>query len=87
MTKKELKKLDFESACNQMMEEGYCITDQETLIARIKDAIDEWEYNLAIHLLQAIRDDDSEYYSYDYNDGTLDTPTSLKSIEDLEELL
>lgn len=42
---------------------------------------------LAIHILQALNDDTADYYDYDYCMGTLDTPTPIKTKEELEDYL
>ena len=50
--------------------------------SRIPDYI-EW----AIHILESVRDSESQYYSYDATAGTWDTPVPLKSVEDIAEYM
>ena len=46
-----------------------------------KTAVDNEEYNLAIHLLETLRDNYSEEYEYDITMGTLETPKPIKKGE------
>lgn len=88
MTKKELYKLTFQEAIEKLSEEYETITTYDTLKDFIKLQIDNENNYLALHLLQAIYDDDTpfltDYYDYDYCMGTLEKPTPLYSLEDLE---
>ena len=43
-----------------------------------KNAIDEMEYNLAIHILETLRDDYADEYEYDVSMGTFETPVPIK---------
>ena len=88
MTKKELYKLSFEDAVNELSCETNTITTYDTLKDFIKLQIDKENNFLAYHLIKAIWEDetpfDSDYYDYDYTMGTLDKPTPLFNLEDLE---
>lgn len=44
----------------------------------ITSAVYEGEYNLAIHLLETLRDDYADEYEYDVSMGTLETPVPIK---------
>lgn len=85
MTKKELYELDFDEAIEKLQEENTNITTYETL----KDfAIDNISYDnlfLAMHILEALNETQAEYYNYDYSMGTLETPTPIETLEDLED--
>ncbi len=90
MTKKELKKLGFENAIEILQEEVNDITDIDVLKEFIKENIDNDNFFLAMHLLDAIYNSNSPYpepyyYRYDYTLGTYDTPEELNTIEDLEQ--
>lgn len=87
MTKKEFNKLSFDEAISRLMEEGENITDYETLKDFAKDQIDNDNFFVAIHICEALNDDQTEYYSYDYSMGTLETPTPIKTKEDLAHLI
>lgn len=43
----------------------------------VKKAVDDEEYNLAIHLLETLRDNWAEEYEYDPSMGTLETPQPI----------
>jgi len=89
MTKKELHKLTFNEAIEILSEETNEITSYDILKDFIKLQIEEDNIFLAYHLLKAIWEDEtpfnSDYYSYDYSMGTLDTPTPIFQLEDLEQ--
>lgn len=46
-----------------------------------KKAVDDEEYNLAIHLLETLRDNWAEEYEYDPSMGTLETPQPIQKGE------
>jgi hypothetical protein len=85
MTIKELGTLTFHEAVEKLSEELDNITSVETLkefaIAKIKDD----HIFLALHVLEAINSNYADYYDYDYNMGTLESPTPLSCIEDLQD--
>ena len=92
MTKEVFNKLSFEEAVSQLQDEGIgTITNIEVLKDFIKEKIDNDDFNVAIHLLEAIWNDpspeDSYYWDYDYCMGTLDKPTSINSKEDIKHLI
>ena len=84
MTKKELNTLTFDEAIEKLEEENNCITTYNILKEFAIDNINNDNLFIAIHILQAIQDE-YEYYNYDYNMGTLETPTPITSLEDLED--
>ena len=84
MKVRELKKLTFKEAIEQLEQENNCITTYSMLKEFAIDNINNDNLFIAIHILQAIQDE-AEYYNYDYNMGTLDTPTPITSLEDLED--
>ena len=43
-----------------------------------KTAIDDMEYNLAIHILETLRDNYSDEYEYNVDMGTLETPIPIE---------
>ena len=88
MTLAQLKKKthnDFESAISLLQEEGQNITARDTLIDFVKDNKDSNNIFIALHILEAIKDDFSDYYLYDYSMGTLDTPAPITCFEDLRD--
>ena len=89
MTKEELYDMGVEKAVEILHDEIGDITSYDALISYAKAKIDDDNIGLAIHILQAIYEDtsidDTYYYKYDYSMGTLETPTPITSVEDLEE--
>lgn len=82
---KDLKKLTFEEAIEKLQEENDCITTYNILKEFAIDNIKNDNLFIAIHILQAIQENEADYYNYDYSMGTLETPTPIKSLEDLED--
>lgn len=85
MTIKELNKLTFDEAIERLQEETNCITTIDTLKDYSIKSIKEDMIFLAIHILQAIENNETDYYDYDYNLGIFDTPTPIKTLEVLED--
>ena len=94
MKKSQFEKLVNEEGFDEAMAE-FCaysdyITTYDTLKDFIKEKIDEDNIMFALHLLKAIWEDDTigetNYYRYDYSMGTLETPTPIHRIEDIEDL-
>ncbi len=84
MTMKELYSKTFEEVIEGLSEANENITSAISLKEYIKAIIDEDYLFLAIHLLNALWKSSADYYDYDYSMGTLETPTPLRSIADLE---
>lgn len=89
MTKDQFNSLDFKEVIQKLDKECDQITTIDCLKDFIKENIDNDNYYLALHVLEAITNDisDSEYWDYDYSLGTLDTPTPINSKEDVEHLI
>lgn len=91
MTREEFNKLSFDEVMERLNEECNEITHIDILKDFIKDNIDNDNFGLALHVLSAIWEDpnpdDSIWYDYDYSMGTLDTPSSINSKEDVEHLI
>lgn len=86
MTKKQLYKLDFETAIEKLQEEVSDITDFSILKDFAIEKADEEIFYFAIHILKALQENfSSTYFKYDYSMGILDTPTPLETLEDLEQ--
>lgn len=84
MTKKELYSMDFDTAIEKLQEENQDITDYGMLKDFAIENIETDNLYLAIHILTALNNTFDTYYNYDYSMGTSDTPTPLKTLEDLE---
>ena len=85
MKKRELKKLTFEEAIEKLEEENNYITTYSILKEFAIDNINNDNLFLAIHILQALQENEADYYNYDYSAGTFETPTPITSLEDLED--
>lgn len=86
MTRTEFENKTFEEIIEILYEERDDITTYETLKEFAKEQIDNNIF-LAIHILEALRDDESEWYEYDYSMGTLQIPSGLNCIEHIEHLI
>ena len=86
MTILELYQKGFNAAVEELMQTHDDITTYETLKEFIKSKLDDDSLYLAAHLTNTLNACAyAEYYSYDYSMGTLETPTPLKDISDLED--
>lgn len=85
MTIKELYTKDFETAVTESSYENDYITSIEVLKDFIIYNVQNDSLYLAVHILDAIRIYDADYYNYDYCMGTCETPEPLMDLEDLEE--
>ena len=90
MTRKEFEEMSLEELMDWV--DNNCnyspITTEDILIDFAKTKIDDNIY-LAIHVLSAIHNNpyDTEYYLYEYDMGTLSTPTPITCKEDLEDCI
>lgn len=81
----ELERLPLDIAAETLIEEGCYITTLETLKDFIIYNIQNDNLYLAAHVLDCIRNSYAEYWSYDYNMGTLEEATPIESIDDLRD--
>lgn len=87
MTKTMFDEMTFEEAIEHAYENSLMsITTEEILMDFAKSKIDDDNVFMALHVLNAIHNNpyDTEYYQYDYDMGTLETPTPLTCKDDLE---
>lgn len=87
MKRAEFEKATFEEVIEKLIDEGNNITTYDELVDFARECIDNREFNLAINILEVLRDDESEYYEYDYSMGTLETPCGLNEKEHVEHLI
>ena len=86
MTILELYQKGFYAAIEELREQRDDITDYAALKDFAKLKIDEDNFIVASHLIDALNHGEyAEYYNYDFCMGTLDTPTPLKTVADLED--
>lgn len=86
MNKKELYELGFEKGVVAIQLEG---CEQITTYEALKDFaiknIEEDSLFLARHILDCLDSEPAEYYDYDYCMGTMQDPTPLRAVDDLEQ--
>lgn len=87
MKREDFEKKTFEEVMSDMMENEDCVTTYENLKEFAKNKVDDDDLLTATHILQAIHEDTAEYYMYDYSMGTMETPSSVTSKEDIEHLI
>lgn len=89
MNKDQFNTLSFDEVMQQLNEEKDTITTIDILKDFIKENIDNDNYYLALHVLNAIAEDtsDAQWWIYDYCMGTLETPTPINDKEDIEHLI
>lgn len=78
------KEEEFKNRCAILLENGAEITTREALI-KFAEEMESVNKELSIHLYDALEQNYSEYYKYDYEMGIEDTPVELTSLEDLDE--
>lgn len=88
MKRAELNKLiasgkTFYEIVSDNCDDFYTIVDRESLLDFAIYQINEGGLFLARHILDAVDSNYADWYSYDANYGTLETPTAIISIEDL----
>ena len=86
MTQKEFLEKSFQEVVKQLLDEGL-IETKEDLTDFAKSKIDDDDLMTAKHILDAINEDDAEYYIYDYSMGSMETPAGIREKEDVEHLV
>lgn len=89
MTRKEFETMSFEDFIEWAKENLDDVTDEEILKEFAIEKLQDDNFSMALHIINAIYDNpyDTEYYRYDYSMGTLETPTPITDKEDLEDLI
>lgn len=91
MTRKEFDEMSLEEVMDWIDDNlNYSpITTEDILLDFVKTKIDDYDIGIAMHVLSAIYNNpyDTEYYLYEYDMGTLDTPTPVSCKEDLEDYI
>lgn len=90
MTKTEFEKMSLDELIDWAYDNLDDITTEDVLIEFAKAKIDDDSLYLAMHVLSAIYNSEESYngyYLYDYNMGTLETPTPVTCKEDFEHLI
>lgn len=90
MTREQFEAMTLDELLEWAYEEVDDLTTEDTLCEFAKSKIDDSSFNVAIHILTAIWESEEAYngyYLYDYNMGTLETPTPITYKEDLEDYI
>lgn len=77
MTKQEFENKEFEEIMVQLAEEKNDIMTYEKLVEFVKCKIDSDDLFVAIHILEALRNDCVRWYEYDCFMGTLQEPLPI----------
>lgn len=66
-----------------------CVTDEELLKDYAIEKIQDDNFSMGLHIINAIYENpySTEWYRYDYSMGTLETPTPITEKEDIEDLI
>ena len=90
MTREQFEAMTLDELVEWAYENLDDVTTEEVLLDFAKAKIDDDNVYLSIHVLKAIWESGEAYnghYLYDYNMGTLETPTPITCKEDLEHLI
>lgn len=68
---------------NDLVNELTDLHTDDTLIEIALNSLAEREMNLTKHLVDFMHDNDCDFVKYDTSMGTLETPVSIKNIDDL----
>ena len=88
MTREEFNNMPFEELIDWAYDNIDNVHSEETLIELVKDELNENNFKMALHILQAIYDSDApegSYYIYDRSMGTLEAPMPITCKADLED--
>lgn len=85
MTINELKELTFDEAVERLSAEKTQITTRDCLKDFVIYHVKNDNIYLAVHILNALQANYADYYDYDYCMGTLETPTPLTKLQDLQD--
>lgn len=89
MTRKDFEKMNFNELMNWAYENLCEISDGETLKEYAIKLLQNDNFELALHIINAIYENpsDTEWYEYDYSMGTLDIPIPITEKGDIEDLI
>lgn len=89
MTREQFENMSFDELMELAYENLNDVTDEEILKQFAMEKLQNDDFNMALHIINAIYDNpyDTEWYRYDYNMGTLETPTPITDKEDIEDLI
>lgn len=89
MTREQLEEMTFEDQMLWAMGNIDCVTTEDTLKQFAIEKVEDDNFSMALHILNAIWNNPyrTEYYRYDYCMGILETPTPITELDDIEDLI
>ena len=87
MTRAEFEEKSFEEVMEELNNQRDDITTYEMLKEYAMEKIEEDNFLVAIHILEALQSDTAEWYEYDYCMGTLQTPSGITEKEDVKHMI
>ena len=90
MKREQFEAMSFEELLEWAYENVDDVRTEDGLIEMAKHEIDKENLQMAVHILNAVYENeyiDDCYYLYDRSMGTLETPTPITCKEDLEEYI
>ena len=67
----------YEEKIEWLLENVDSVHTYDDMCDMIKSKIDDGQLFVALHILQAVNEEEADYYEYDYNMGTLESPTAI----------
>lgn len=69
--------MTYEEKINWLLENVDSVHTYDDMCDMIKAKIDDRQLFVALHILQAVNEEEADYYEYDYNMGTMESPTAI----------
>ena len=89
MTREQYEDMNFEELMRWANSNLDNITYEEMLKEFAIEKLNNDDFNMALHIINAIYNNSysTEWYRYDYSMGTLETPSPIVDKEDIEDLI
>lgn len=89
MTREKFEAMSFDELMEWAYENLDDITSEEILKEFAMDKLQDDDFGMALHIINAIYENpyDTEWYRYDYCMGSLQTPSPITDKEDIEDLI
>ena len=88
MTREDYETKNFDELMLELPFDGDSdVTSRECLLNYAIHRIEDDDLYIAIHILEAVYEEYAYWYLYDYCMGTLQTPSAVKTKEDIEHLI
>lgn len=83
----DIKDMSFDEQCSYLCNYVNDVHTYDDMKDFIISNINSDDLYLALHVLEAITNDNAEYYLYDMGMGTMETPSSINDEEDIQSIL